>query len=550
MSNSKPETKTETREPKRERQQLSKVVDLSISPARVRSLMDHHLINQVKEAKDSKTNEHLMRIRKEECPVERPSLPTSPGKKADKVAKEKYQEAKKEYLAELKAYDSYTSPRYAKLEILHAYCRHLEKLISLLLKNHSESVQREIDNIHAILNDEKPLRRESEAEEAYEKRTKKFESKGYLGLRSKTVKLDDPNSIQAEVARLRKANQDLEYFVEKNTTSKERIRFNDQTAVAVAAFMETTIEQLVYHTIDATIHDRRRTMKPDHCVSTGIEDCSLFPLISNLPHYLAIVDRQKRSDKYELDHASAKAKNLRETRRIAKNTDKPVKRKFEYPKFQEVEVKAGFAKAVEGKKQDGSPKINYRWYGIDIERDPSEESEIKFTSYAHKVCKNALDQCDNAYADEIKISGQIAKFFSDLIVDFIKRLAPLAMLNIECRHVKTIDESVITNIVKHILLDSYKHKSAKMSLTDEHDAMFASVKKKVETCYLHQTGVVTKEAVEKAPSDLVDDDEPEDDLDEPEQVEEHKGKKKVETKAEVKVAGSGRRQVRDRENGN
>ena len=128
-----------------------------------------------------------------------------------------------------------------------------------------------------------------------------------------------------------------------------------------------------------------------------MESCSLFPLIANLPHYLAVKSRQDRKESWVKSRALAKAKHVQKDQKeknLAAQDGKAFKStKFDYPSFQDTEVKNGFAvtEEVDGfSKKDGDIKRTvYRWRGIDFEEVSS--TYITFDFCVAKLYKKIVD---------------------------------------------------------------------------------------------------------------------------------------------------------------
>jgi histone H3/H4 len=493
---------------------IASIVDLALSPARIRRFMDRDWINRVHEEQNTKVKSQLMAIRKEGCVMTKPDTPKAPGRNASAADRTAYDAAKTTYMASLKTYNEFNSARYNNLELLHSYCRLLDKLLKARQKKDTtEAVMTEITNTLATLNDEVAPKHKNETDAEFNERKASFKKVGYLALRPTGTSLDKPDQINAEIERIlhMPANKDLELFFEKDDISKDRIRFNDGAAVAIASFMEASIVQFFNHAVDETIEQKKKIIQPDHCVSEGIEKCSLFPLISNLMHYTALVDRQNRREEYNDDRWSAHAKAMQQAKMRAKQTKKPYARpKFNYITFSEQEVEEGYAVKEETADTENNVKTVYKWYGIDIDDATDTTERIKFTFYVNKICKTVLDEritSGDTDAGELRVSTSLKKFFSDLVIDFITRITPISMQLIDSRGVKTITEDIIYTVVKILLIDSYDKTSETIDLTPEHAELFKTTKMRVDKCKAHQTGVIYKEE-EEADVDEPDVDEP------------------------------------------
>lgn len=506
------------------RQQLSKVTQTTISPARIRSYLDGKGINRDVEDKLNQIKDDILKIKKEGGP-QLPTPPESLKKEATDIQKSKHEEAKNKYAADLKKYNDFVSERYKRLEVVYTLCKHLNKMHALLLKSKRNTNQeKELVELRRIVHDEAPSRKQKESEETYNTRVEKFESSGfetYLG----ETDLTNADAVQKLIMKLKKNHDGVDLFLQRDETSRSRIRFNDPAAVALATAMELGIEELIEHGMEKTIDSQKKTIQPDHCISPGLEDCDWYVLFKNLPHLRAILDRQKRKAEYNAERDLQKQKAIQKAKSKAKKEKKAYQRpKFKFPTFQESEVEKGFALKTETSTTDDkgnvSVKPHYQWYGIDIEKQgtPENNDHTNFHFYVQQVCKkivNRRSDVGNSDFLEIKISTNIRKFFSDLIIDFIARISPQIRILIEAMDVKTVDHMVIKTILKMLLVDSYHSATGVIELNEEHESLFKLIDEKVALCQVHQTGQVNKPDAELDENDETEADKTDDhDLDE------------------------------------
>lgn len=517
------------------RQQLANIVDLEISPARIRRFMDHELVNKRQSERQYAVGQQLQVIKKEGCPIQLPVAPKPAGRDAKEAAKTKYLQDRKDYVAQLKQYNDYESPRFLKLQLLHKYCKALAKLHTLREKSeHSEKQREDIKVLLAQLNDKLAPQRSGESSEDYKARAEKFTPAGLSALHHAHAKFDTPADIEAELARVKQEYPDLNLFMTKDDISKDRTRFNDKATVSLAAFVQAALEQFIEFSINKTIDSAKKIVQPDHCVDPALsEKCSLFPLIANLPHFLAVKHRQDRHDQWLDERHAAKVKLIQNAKLKANRTKTPYKNpKFSFHTFPESEVAGGYAK-VEQIITDESTRKSYYWYNIDIPADGAEETTIDFQFYIKKVYKKVVDikvMSGDSHAGDIRISSSFKKFLSDMIIDFIMRITPMAIQLMEVCGVKTISETLIMAIVKMLLIDSYEKKSEVVELSDEHKELFDSVEKRVELCREHHT-MKDLEAADEVAEETGD--ETEDDIEEvPEQSAPQTNGHKVETKTQ------------------
>ena len=480
------------------RQQLSKVTQTTISPARIRRFMDGLGINRDIEDRLAVLKSEILKIKKEDGPL----LPTTPEllkKDSTDPQKVKYEEDKNKYNADLKKYNDYVSERYVRLKTIYNLCKLLNKVHILLLKEKRNVNQnQEIIEYTNLIKDNPSLKKQKETDDEFKNRTDKFVSSGYLNYIT-NVDLTDADDIQKLMMKLKMDNDGVSIFLQKDEISRTRIRFNDPSAVALATVMELGIEELLEHGMDQTLLSQKKTIQPDHCVSPGLENCVWYVLFKDLPHLKAIVDRQKRKIEYNNDKEKDKQKAILKAKSKAKKDKKPyVRPKSTYLNFQETEVNKKFALKTDIVTIDSAgvsvSKPNYQWYGIDLD-DTTDNETANFYFYVHQVCKKIINRrsdSGNTEFMEIKISTNIRKFFSDLIIDFIARISPQIRILIDAMDVKTIDHQVVKTVLKMLLVYNTHNSKGLITMDAEYDYLFKLIDEKVELCKVHQTGYVDK----------------------------------------------------------
>jgi hypothetical protein len=488
----------------KKRQQLGELVGLRISPARISSFIKHWL-NSSLEAKNVHFEEEIAKIKKNGCDIAKPVAPKAPEDPKSETEEQKKvrQEARKVYDNELRKYNKWASEEYVELKLLSQYCKKLDKLESLLKKpTNCDSHQYEIKCVMASLNDQPAPRKTfgiAESDDEYAQRCKEFKPRGFLAYKG-NARLDTPDNILAELVRVKTTYPNVLYFLSKQDNNKEKQRFNTPAAIAIASVVETMIQQLAEHTVKATIHERNKKMQPDHCVSEGVKELSLFPLISNSEHYLAVVARQLRKQKWINERARALRRfnhgaRLREARAGAAAV---VKSEFTFPSFADCEVKGGHAFITDTKiNKKNVAKNSYGWHDIDVDRHPV--TEIDFTTYVDRVCKEVVDSFGED-ADGVIVSYKLQKFFSNLVVDFIINLSwSLEIISEEIRESETINQSTVLWAVKLMLVNSYKKTSAKVVLRDDHKQLFAQTNDMIKLWKDHHATVTTKKTSTAGP---------------------------------------------------
>lgn len=507
MADTKTAAKADTETKKTNRQQLARIVELDIAPARTRRFFDANGINRNVKAKIDAVKAKLLKIKKAGGPT-LPKAPENPGKDASDEAKNAYKAARTKYEENLKLYNDYVSEAYTALERTYNVCKLLQKVNTLLTKkdptaNHKQDLKEH----QAALRDEPAPRRARESEDAYNARVKKFTKKGYAAL-VEGVDLENADAVRETMNKLRGTDENLDLFFQRDREARGRIRFNDPAAVALATAMQVTLEEIVDFGIQNTRTAKKKIIQPDHCVCPGIERLNFAAFVANLPPLRAILDRQTRRKEWETNFAKAKREAFQAAKSKAKkNKKKYEKPDFKYPTFQETEVEGGYATTVEAKDEKGNTKTKYQWYGIDVDwpETPASTDNTDFKFYISQVCKRVLDhhiEIGDSEAQEVRFSTNLRKFFSNLIIAFINRLSPQIRILIEAMGQKTITHDVIKTALRQMLVDGYYSPTGEVEFNEEHRNLMNLIDEKVKLCQKHQTA-----AVEKPQAEDDDDDE-------------------------------------------
>jgi hypothetical protein len=471
---------------------LNKLTDNVIAPARVRRFLDANGVNREIETELNKVKNTLLQMKKAGGPS-RPTPPAPLKKDATELERTKHTEARNKYLAQVKEYNNYVSENFRRMERVHTVCRLLSRLQPLLAREtRNASQNREVDELVAMLNDQAVPRRAKETEAEHQARVSKHTPAGLKALTTGTD-LRSATATADLLNKLRQENASVSVFLQRDEVAKSRVRFNNAAAVALATVLEAAIEEVVEHGMVNTLESQKKTLQPDHCVSEGVESLSLYTLFRDLPHFRAVEDRQMRREDFEDEQRREKQLAVQKAKTRARKEKKPYKKPdMKQSTFQEHEVANGHALRTEtttqNDKGENVTKVHYEWYGIDVERpELVEDHGVNFNFYVSQICnkvKQNMSSVDKTHGDdydEIKVSNGIKKFFSDLIVDFIRRLSPLIKLLISAMDVKTVGHEVLKTVLKMLLLSTYSDATQQNGeLTEEHQALFNLIDEKVK----------------------------------------------------------------------
>lgn len=476
-----------TEKKSRARTQMTQVVDLVYPPARVRKYMDPDGLNIPVEQKLVDVKQKLLELRKEGGPT-KPTAPATQKRDASESEKKKHKAARDAYEAKLKEWNSFTSKRYEELETVYDLTRHLDNIEQMLRKTTplSDSAKHDLESEQNTVRDQPPLKKKNETEEDHQARVEKFEKRGFTKYLTKGINLNDADAVKKERVRLVQSRKEIELFVQRDTISSERVRFNDPAAVAVSTAIQLGSEGLIEHAIKVCLKSGNRIIKPDHCISDGVEELPFWAFFENLPHVRAIREKQARYAAWEAERNKAKQEHLKRAKskaRRIKTTGKS--EKFTFPSFQETEVTHGHAvKLVKKDEKEDKERVTYEWKGIDREDDANGDSST-FVFYVKKLCGNVVDSYDDSSAPEIRISANMRKFLADLALDFIARLNPIIAELLKLREVSTVSAQITMAAIKILLMGGYTAIDGKPQFSDEHEQLLKMMEQKVALCEKH-----------------------------------------------------------------
>lgn len=483
------------------RTQLTDVIGVHISPARVRRFMDQEGINRENQHQLRDENATLKLIQKEGGPVlpERPTKPTAEGDSGlTKEQQTTYQKALDTYNSKLNTWKEYTSPRYTQLVTSYEMARELTKMQKLLVKQHLVSENADNKKKFTTKNQEELDSLVTHLKATYTKE---------LG----SLNLTDVSAVTTFLEKLNTTYPDLVHFFNRDTISANRRRFNERAQVACSTVLEVMITELTEHAMKTVVALKKKTIQPDHCVSEGLENCSLYPLFKDLPAMQHIRNRQQRRTTY---HARVKAEQAEATRKAkadARNRNKNFKPvKLEPASFEQTEVDAGHAIFVETEGLNDKVNTKCQWYGIDVpEPNNTVVDKTDFVTYVDHLTKSVKENAEHdGIADwpELLVSSNIRNFFSDLIIQFIARLLPQISLTLSFKKndLKTVCDKTIMYEVQKFLVDSHHNPEGTVTFSNEHLSLFSLVDQKLSLLEKHNK---TKADRKKSRSDTADDDE-------------------------------------------
>jgi len=261
------------------------------------------------------------------------------------------------------------------------------------------------------------------------------------------------SSIDAELAKLKadiakhKEGGDLQGVAPLSdleakvaAVSRERVRFSNDAAVALAVVCDRITTQLISHAMVTANSNDKRIIHLSHLHSPGIEKLSLYSLFATLPSFAESARKFREAkdaedlEKYKVQFAKEVEKSLRKSFHL---TPKKAGKAAKQP-----------AKPAETPEQAAKPPPEVDDTGSEVD----EKTSFKF--YAGQVCKEFIARHEQYKT--IRISTEIRVYLSDLIIEFIQRLAPLVNLITDNMRNRTINQHTIMKTIEVLMIDGHK----------------------------------------------------------------------------------------------
>ena len=186
------------------------------------------------------------------------------------------------------------------------------------------------------------------------------------------VDLEDVKSVATLTESLLNKDHQINLFIRAAQLSKSKIRFTDNSIVAIASFIQNEAEEILDYYMEATVRREKKIIQPDFISDEELKSrASLYTFFSPLKSYQALVARQKRRTQYDTDKRAwvLKQKAEKDRAKSGKNRKgkKSSKRKKEpeFETWEDREVKEDHAEFVEIEEEDNSVRQVCLWKNID-----------------------------------------------------------------------------------------------------------------------------------------------------------------------------------------
>ena len=222
--------------------------------------------------------------------------------------------------------------------------------------------------------------------------------------------------------------------------SRERTRFSNEASIALSIIIDYMIQQMGRHTMDACLESGMKFIKKCYFHSKNIESLSLATLFAKLPSFVATQNAIKTA----AHDAAVKAHDAA----LLAQAEKDFKKKYNVVQPKKAPEAAPEPAAVAEVPAE-SPEVPAEV----VESDEESESKTTFRFYVHGVCKE-LSKSEPKFKS-VRVSTEIRNYFSDLVVEFIKRLAPLIHETAMSMKNKTVSDLAVLKTVENILIDGH-----------------------------------------------------------------------------------------------
>lgn len=225
----------------------------------------------------------------------------------------------------------------------------------------------------------------------------------------------------------------------------ERTRFSNTASVALAVILNELVYQIGGHAMNSVLAAKKKIIQIEHIHTPGIEKLSLYPLIKNLPTFVATSEKLTR-DATETASREALAVALAQAER-------EFKKKYNvHLSKKKVEAVAPAAPAPAPDVPAPAPVEENAVPELD-EEDDSADSKTSFRFYVAQVCKKLIK--NNPTYKSVRVSTEIRAYLSDLLVELIRHLSPLIQLTASNMRNKTINDVAILRTVESKLIDGH-----------------------------------------------------------------------------------------------
>lgn len=247
-------------------------------------------------------------------------------------------------------------------------------------------------------------------------------------------------AFSASVATLSPQKADLE--AKRKALQHAKSRFSPRASQVLSVVVEKIVSQIFQHAMASALLNKKKIIKVKHALSAGIEKSPLFCLFSPLPIY------QRAANQVAAETAAQELEAL-----MAK-----IKTECE----KEIYKRCPEAKPKRAKKATAQPAASSATPAAEPaptpapaqEPTPEAEEGDSHSSFAFYIGNIGTDVISKHPEFEgNRVSAELRAFLSELIEQFIHRVAVLVWLSTEEMGISTISDEVVLHTLQRIMLD-------------------------------------------------------------------------------------------------
>lgn len=244
------------------------------------------------------------------------------------------------------------------------------------------------------------------------------------------IPLGDARRVELKDFLTKRASDHIKLEQEHQALSRARTRFSEDAARKVRDISVLMVSQLLEHAAKNCLKVDKKIMQVSHLHAEGWQSLGCSPLWEKLPSWVNPPILASKKTKTGSDETAAAA----ETTDDDSHKNKP---SFVYY-ITEMCCDLTHPLKVD---EHGEPVL------VTVERKNEKTGAV--------VAQQSYDrQQDGPYA-LLRTSTQFKQYLSDLVFEFFGRIAPLIQLQLNVLKIKTIDSTVIMNVVQFIMTDGH-----------------------------------------------------------------------------------------------
>lgn len=231
--------------------------------------------------------------------------------------------------------------------------------------------------------------------------------------------------------------------------SRERTRFSNEASITLSIIGDALIQQLAEFTMNNVLAAKKKIIQVPHLHESGVEKLSLYPLIKSLPSFVATAEKLSKKAQSEASAAALAAALAQAERDFKKKygVHTPKKKKADVAPVADVAQAAVPVPVASPAEPEAEAELE------PAEEDDEADSKTSFKFYVGQVCKE-VQKKDPRYK-AVRVSTEIRGYLSDLLIEFIQRVAPLVHLTATCMKNKTINDVAVLRTVESLLIDGH-----------------------------------------------------------------------------------------------